>query len=272
MKKKSVKMIRAGKKSWATRHRNMKEREKIRYGIRGTSKTKTEPRSAYEKRWAKGQTSEVSKRFSKRQVVGFYRENGTTKPITKSVLEIERKKIIREPSSFKGVQPINKLFKFEHIDYVWKDGKTREMERMRIRKESAGTITHLRIEHLVPATKGDAFFKSPRTGMVEVANEHIAMLGVPTFKEYYLVSESFTAPNSGDPLGGFVSGRIWEITNKPKFLEVLENYRRQGWWQVPYVQDASTCRRCGKSLSGEPVASFRARLCRSCYRKSVRKC
>jgi hypothetical protein len=183
------------------------------------------------------------------------------------VAELNRKKIIREPSAFKGVRPAGP-FKFEPISFVWKDGQTKEIERMRIRKDSPSLITHLRIEHLVPANKGDAFFKSPRSGTVEVANEHIVMLGVPVFKEYYLVSESFTTKNvAGDPLGGFSSGRIWEIANKPKFLEVLEKYQKEGWRQVPYIQGGATCKHCGKSLAGEPVSSFRSQTCRVCYRK-----
>ena len=235
MKKKSAKMVRAGKKAWKTRLRN-----------KGSLRRK--------------------KGLPKR-AVGFYREDGKTKPITKSVAELNRKKLIHEPSAFKNVRPAGS-FKFEPIAFVWKDGQTKEIERMRIRKDNPSLITHLRIEHLVPANKGDAFFKSPRSGTVEVANEHIVMLCVPVFKEYYLVSESFTMKNAvGDPLGGFSSGRIWEIANKPKFLEVLEKHNKEGWRQVPYVQGGTTCKHCGKSLAGEPVSSFRSQTCRTCYRK-----
>jgi len=224
-KRKSPKMVRAGKKAWKTRLRNKSLPKRTRRRKKGVLK----------------------------RAVGFYREDGKTKPITKSAAELNREKIIRGPSAFKNVQPYRPLrfkpltvkelksrsapFKFEPQIFVWKDGQTREIERMRIRKDSPSLITHLRIEHLVPAHKGDVFFKSPRTKIVEVANEHIAMLGVPIFKEYYLVSESFTLKNAaGDPLGGFTSGRIWEIANKSKFLEALEKYREEGWHQVPYVK------------------------------------
>jgi hypothetical protein len=208
---KSKKMVRAGKKSWVTRKKNL------------ASKLKRKKDGKVLRR----------KKVPKR-VVGFYTEHGKTKPITKPEGELNRTRVIEEPSSFKAVRP-GRGFKFEPVDFTWKDDQTRVIERMRIRKEGAGLITHLRIEHLVPANKGDVFFKSLRTGIVEVANEHLALLGVSTFKEYYSVSESFTQPSSGDPLGGFVSGRIWEIANKKGFLDALETYRQKGWIQVPYV-------------------------------------
>lgn len=42
----------------------------------------------------------------KRIAVGFYKDDeGTTKPVTKSVGELKRKKVIKKPKKFKGVRP-----------------------------------------------------------------------------------------------------------------------------------------------------------------------
>ena len=37
------------------------------------------------------------------QVVGFYKDHGKTKPITKSVAQLNRKKVVKGPHRFKGV-------------------------------------------------------------------------------------------------------------------------------------------------------------------------
>jgi hypothetical protein len=36
-------------------------------------------------------------------VVGFYKDHGKTKPITKSIAQLERKKVVKGPHKFKGV-------------------------------------------------------------------------------------------------------------------------------------------------------------------------
>jgi hypothetical protein len=41
--------------------------------------------------------------MAKRVVVGFYRDHGKTKPITKSVAQLERKKVVKDSRKFKGV-------------------------------------------------------------------------------------------------------------------------------------------------------------------------
>jgi len=45
----------------------------------------------------------------KRQVVGFYRDKGKTKPITQSVSKLKRKKIVRKPKRFNAVGPSNRV-------------------------------------------------------------------------------------------------------------------------------------------------------------------
>jgi len=40
-----------------------------------------------------------------RQVVGFYKEHGKTKPITKSVAQLKQKKIVRGSKQFAGIKP-----------------------------------------------------------------------------------------------------------------------------------------------------------------------
>jgi hypothetical protein len=46
-----------------------------------------------------------SRKKSRGQVVGFYKDNGKTKPITKSVAQLNRKKIVRGSKQFLGIKP-----------------------------------------------------------------------------------------------------------------------------------------------------------------------
>ena len=43
--------------------------------------------------------------MNKANVVGFYRKNGVTHPITKSEVELLRKKVIRKPRQFRSIRP-----------------------------------------------------------------------------------------------------------------------------------------------------------------------
>ena len=45
------------------------------------------------------------KRQNRGQVVGFYKDHGKTKPITKPVAMLNREKIVRSPRKFRGVNP-----------------------------------------------------------------------------------------------------------------------------------------------------------------------
>jgi len=44
-------------------------------------------------------------RRRKRQVVGFFKENDKTKPVTKSTAGLKRKKVVKKPRVFKGIKP-----------------------------------------------------------------------------------------------------------------------------------------------------------------------
>ena len=45
------------------------------------------------------------KKHERKAAVGFFREDGKTKPVTKSVAELNRKKIVQNPRSFQGINP-----------------------------------------------------------------------------------------------------------------------------------------------------------------------
>ncbi|MDH5266826.1 MAG: hypothetical protein OEW62_04015 [Candidatus Bathyarchaeota archaeon] len=47
----------------------------------------------------------MPKKKHKRVAVGFYKDDGKTKPVTKSTGEVQRKKLIQNPRRFKGVKP-----------------------------------------------------------------------------------------------------------------------------------------------------------------------
>jgi hypothetical protein len=68
-------MIAAGKQAWKTRLANLRKRKR--------------------KRSRKG----------KGQVVGFYKDHGKTKPITKSAAQVQRKKVVAGGRKFGGVKP-----------------------------------------------------------------------------------------------------------------------------------------------------------------------
>jgi hypothetical protein len=72
-KHKSQKMVTAGKKAWKTRLANLRKRK--------------------------------PKRKSKGQVVGFYKDSGKTKPITKPIAQIKRKKVVQSGKKFTGIKP-----------------------------------------------------------------------------------------------------------------------------------------------------------------------
>jgi hypothetical protein len=66
-------MIAAGKQAWKTRLANLRKKRNSRKG--------------------------------KGQVVGFYKDRGKTKPITKSIAQIQRKKVVAGGRKFGGVKP-----------------------------------------------------------------------------------------------------------------------------------------------------------------------
>jgi len=74
-KRKSPKMVAAGKQAWKTRMANLRKRRRKSF------------------------------RKSKGQVVGFYKDHGKTKPITKSVAQLKRKKVVAGGRKFGGVTP-----------------------------------------------------------------------------------------------------------------------------------------------------------------------
>lgn len=49
----------------------------------------------------------MSKKKAKSQVVGFFREDGKTKPVTKPKAELKRKKVVAKPKKFPGIKPIH---------------------------------------------------------------------------------------------------------------------------------------------------------------------
>jgi hypothetical protein len=49
--------------------------------------------------------SSKHKRQNRAQVVGFYKDHGKTKPITKPVAMLNREKIVTSPKKFRGVNP-----------------------------------------------------------------------------------------------------------------------------------------------------------------------
>lgn len=49
----------------------------------------------------------MPKQQQRQNVVGFYKDHGQTKPITKSTAELNRTKVVQQPQRFRGVSPQN---------------------------------------------------------------------------------------------------------------------------------------------------------------------
>ena len=128
-------------------------------------------------------------------------------------------------------------FRFEDVDYTYPTGYAKVTKRLRIQKtHEDGTVETYRVELVKAPQEHEVFFKHPRTGSIEKIHEHLAPL-LPTFKEYYEVHQSFSQPACNDPLGGFCSGKTWELpVPEAKMLEVLMDFCKKSYKQVPYVR------------------------------------
>jgi len=131
-------------------------------------------------------------------------------------------------------------FKFEDADHVWASGDRKATKRMKIeRTHEDGTVETYLIEKIEPTKPYEVFMKHPRTGAMETIHPHIAI--TPTAPQYFEVRQSFhESKPCKDPLGGFCTGGFWELpVSETKFAEVLADFCKKGYKQVPYIRKAT---------------------------------
>ena len=129
-------------------------------------------------------------------------------------------------------------FRFEKVDIPWKSGDRKETERMKIERiHEDGTVETYRIDKIETTSHDEVFFKHPRTEQMETIHVHLAPITGPSSKHYYSVRQSFhQSKRCDDPLGGFCSGRIWDLpVSEEKFAQVLQDFCNKGYKQVPYI-------------------------------------
>lgn len=128
------------------------------------------------------------------------------------------------------------MFSWENLNHKWANGSTTEKV-LRITKKEHDNLTIVyTIEQIKPPC--GLVFMRDGMGLFDPVETHISVLGVPTFKEYFSIRQSFRVNAQGDKLGGYQSGNIYDISNKPKLLEWLEEKERSGYAQVPYKINA----------------------------------